>query len=84
MKFAFIISFCYIFISSVYTIPIKKDHSTIAIYDSTTSIYLQKRDDEADRKLAEQPLGAFKGLVLPDLLSGLIPKHPLGQAPDKD
>ncbi|KAI9331640.1 hypothetical protein BD770DRAFT_449394 [Pilaira anomala] len=84
-KFAFIISLCYIFSStSVYTLPVNKELLLSPINDdSVTSIYLQKRDDEADRKQAEQPLGAFKGLVLPDLFADLIPKYPLDKRDNK-
>ncbi|KAI9244874.1 hypothetical protein EDC94DRAFT_629143 [Helicostylum pulchrum] len=81
MQFYLLLSLCVIF-SGIYAAPMNKDFSSIPV--NKLNSHLFKREDSADRSRGEQPLGAFTGVVIPDVLPGLISTNPLGGEADQD
>lgn len=81
MRLYLLFSSCVIF-SGIYAAPMNKDLSSITVYKLDGR--LLKREDSAERSQAEQPLGAFSGVALPDLLPGLLSANPLGPKADQD
>lgn len=78
----YLLSFLCVIFSGIYAAPMNKDLSSITVYKLDAR--LLKREDSAGRSQAEQPLGAFTGLALPDLLPSVLSANPLGSKADQD